>query len=164
MNGESIFVLIEDAVAEMQRLYPKTFGEDFLLLKNTSVKFTATHIKDEVVRMPILFPINENGTLGLRYKENMRTVIERITPPTGEGKRYVQALDRLDKSLQEAPRIQVQLNSGDLIILDNRTVAHARNTFLSERIDSNGNIITSPRHLYNIHMRPDIYESEKGRP
>lgn len=164
MNGESIFVRTNDAVDEMQRLYPETFEEDFLLLKNTPVEFTATHLKDQVARMPLLFPISKNGTLGLRYKENMRTVIERIAPPTQEGKRYIQAVDRFDKSLQTAPHIETQLNSGDLIILDNRTVAHARNTFLSERVDSNGKNITNPRHLYNIHMHPDTYDSKKIRP
>ncbi len=157
MNGESRFVRVIDAVGEMQQRLPQTFEEDFHLLAITPVEFTATHIKDDVVRMPILFQVDKQGMFGLRYKENMRAVLTRLAPPTPEGGRYIQAVERFDGVLRTAAHIEVPLNAGDLIVLDNRIVAHARNPFVPERVDASGVAITNPRQLFNIHMQPDTY-------
>ncbi|MBI4130189.1 TauD/TfdA family dioxygenase [Candidatus Roizmanbacteria bacterium] len=92
MNGESRFVRAGDAVDELQRRFPQTADEDFHLLTTTPVEFMATHIRDDVARMAIVFPVDSISTLGLRYKENMRDVLIRLAPPTLEGKRYVQAV------------------------------------------------------------------------
>ncbi|OGK35798.1 hypothetical protein A3A93_03290 [Candidatus Roizmanbacteria bacterium RIFCSPLOWO2_01_FULL_38_12] len=159
MNGESRFVRAQDAVAEMGLQFPDTFKEDFQLLTSTPVRFTATHIQDETAHMPILFFVDGNGTLGLRYKENMLSVLTKLAPSIENGERYVEAVQRFDEALQTAPHIETLLQPGELIIMDNRVVAHARRTFVSTGTDDIGQVVINPRHLYNIHMQPDLYES-----
>lgn len=158
MNGESMFVRAQDAVAEMAQRHPDTAEEDFRLLVSTPVEFTATHLPDPTTNMPILYFV-EGNKLGMRYKENMRTVLTRLAPTLPDGERYVQAVERFDEALQTAPHIETPLQAGELVIMDNRIVAHARNPFVSQRPDSSGMDVPNPRHLYNIHMQPDHYES-----
>lgn len=158
MNGESMFLRAQDAVVEMARQSPETVEEDFDLLTSTSVRFTATHLPDATAHMPILFPV-EGKTLGLRYKENMRSVLTRLAPDLPNGESYVRAVERFDEALQTAPHIETPLQPGELVIMDNRVVAHARRPFVSQRPDESGIDMPNPRHLYNIHMQADRYES-----
>lgn len=157
MNGESMFVRAQDAVVEMARRFPDTIEEDFRLLTTTPVSFTATHLPDDPAHMPILFPVDDN-TLGMRYKENMKDVLTRLGLTLPNGDRYVEAVERFDEALQTAPHIDIPLQAGELVIMDNRVVAHARKPFVSERLDDTEEVYYNPRHLYNIHMMPEEYK------
>lgn len=155
-NGESLFVRAQDAVVEMSERFPDTADEDFQLLAETPVRFTATHIPDETAYMPILYAV-EGGALGLRYKENMFSVLSRLSQSMPNGERYAQAVERFDQALQTAPHIETQLQPGELVVMDNRIVAHARRPFVPTGTSDIGYTVINPRHLYNIHMHPDIY-------
>ncbi len=155
MNGESMFVRLGDILETMKLKYPETFAEDFELLTETQVTFTATHIQDQVDTAPIIYPLDTRGALGFRWKENMQQVIERMASSLPQGERYLQAINRFNAASQDAPHIETLLRPGELVLLDNRTVAHARRPFVSERTDASGNKIYNPRHLYNIHLNAD---------
>ncbi len=159
MNGESVFVRASDAVQEMGQRFSDSAEEDLHLLTATPVKFTATHIVDEVATMPLLFPIDGGTTLGIRYKENMLSVLRSMASMIPKGRRYIEAVERLDDALQTAPCIETPLQQGDLVVLGNRAVAHARRPFQAERTDGTGQIEYSPRNLYNIHIMPEEYQS-----
>lgn len=153
LNGESRFVKAEDILHEMQKTFFETFIEDTDLLFTTPVSFTATHIQDQIASEPLLFSLGQQGMTGIRYKENMIEVIRQILPATTKDQRYLEALKRFDESAQNAPHISLQLTSGDLILIDNRVVMHARNPFVSERLDEKGQRKYNPRHLFNIHIQ-----------
>ena len=155
MNGESMFVRLRDILETMKQAYPDTYVEDFNLLTGIQLTFTATHIQDQVDTAPIIYPLDTRGTLGFRWKENMQQVIERMAPSLPQGERYLQAINRFNTASQQTPHIETLLRPGELVLLDNRTVAHARRPFVSEITDPSGNVIYNPRHLYNIHLSAD---------
>ena len=160
-RGESMYVRLKDALEEMKKQFPETYEEDIQLLRYTKVEFFGKRKGANVSNMPILFPIDENGTLGFRYKENMLEDLEELTPFIPNGDRYFQAAQRFDKSLLSSSHI-IQLTQGDLIILDNRLIAHARKPFVAERIDNLDQISQSPRLLYSMHVHPDIFDKNSS--
>lgn len=153
LNGESILVRWQDVIKEMQRLHPQTFAEDYRLLTQTNVRFTATHLKDDIADMPIIFPIDSAEDLGVRYKENMVVVLSRLAPEIPNGRRFLEAVLRFDQTARNCDlRWEFAMAPGDLYVIDNRRVGHARRDFVPFRLDSQGQTQYNPRLLYNIHI------------
>jgi alpha-ketoglutarate-dependent taurine dioxygenase len=70
------------------------------------------------------------------------------------GGRYFEAVQRFDIAARENRRaFAFAMQPGDLYLIDNRRVGHARNPFPEQRIDFQGEIHYNPRHLMNIHLK-----------
>lgn len=150
-NGESVFTHIDAVLSEMRKRYPDSFDKDFNLLRNTPVRLPISFMEDEIDNSPIIFDVDGQG-LGLRYKGNTKELIEQSADQIPDGRTYYQALSRFYESAQNATeRIEIPLDSGDFVLVDNRRVMHARRPFPFSRMGVAGQEI-NPRHLYNIHI------------
>ena len=157
-RGESIFVAVADAVEELARRFPHTFEEDLRLLVRTPVEFHGNAVSrrhgTRVSRMPLLFPVGEDGRLGVRYRERMLDTLRPLVGAIPGGERYLRAVERFDLALETAPRVELLLHPSELVLVDNRLVTHARRPFVAERPDGT----CSPRLLYSVHADPLSFE------
>lgn len=151
-NGESIFTHINDILAEIKIRFPESYSYDFRLLHTTSVELPVHHMEDEVANSPILFDIDNDKGIGVRYKGNTKELIAASIPLIPNGRAYYEALSRFyEVAEQTSQRIEIGLDAGDFVLLDNRRVMHARRTFPFSRTGPTGMEI-NPRYLYNIHI------------
>jgi alpha-ketoglutarate-dependent taurine dioxygenase len=162
-RGESFFVSVRDALEEMARRFRDSFEADLDLLVGTPVEFFGNAVSrrrgTKVSRLPVLFPVDEEpGRLGIRYRESMLDTLCEVVDTVPDGGRWLQAVERLDQAMETAHRVEVALQPGHLVVLDNRLVLHARRPFVAERPDGGGGTLANPRLLYSVHARP--YGSE----
>lgn len=151
-NGESILVRWREVFLEMSERYPGSYEEDWALLKNTKIIFTATHLKDPSANEPLVIELGSSIDIGVRYKENMTSVIEKLIPTLPDGERYYQAILRFEEVARTTTaRYEFPMETGDLYIVDNRRVGHARRSFESYRIGPDGQPVYNPRFALNIH-------------
>lgn len=150
-HGESLFVAVTDALDTMARRWPDRYDDDLRLLTHTSVEFWGKLRLSAVSRQPLLFPVAERGPLGIRYREGMLDALSEVADTITDGERFLEAVNRLDQALMTAPRVELQLGSGDLIFLDNRLVTHARRPFVAR---SDGGL-WNPRLVYSLHVYAD---------
>lgn len=152
-NGESILVRWREVFLEMSTRFPKNYQEDWNLLKGTNVTFTATHLKDPPANEPLITELSSPFDVGVRYKENMTDVIEKMLPNLPNGERYYQAILRFEEVARTTTaRYEFPLETGDLYIVDNRRVGHARRPFDAYRINLDGQLVFNPRFAVNIHI------------
>jgi Taurine catabolism dioxygenase TauD, TfdA family len=160
MRGESIFVAVRDAIEELARLFPDTFEEDLSLLVGTPVEFHGNAVSRRggtpVARMPLLFPVDDGGELGVRYREGMLETLRALVGTIEGGERYLEAVERFDQALETASRVELPLRPGELVLIDNRRVTHARRPFVAERPDGDG-VAYNPRLLYSVHAGPEQF-------
>lgn len=151
-NGESIFTHIDDALSELRKTHPESFDNDFRLLHETPVRLPIHHAKDEIDYSPLLFDVEDEG-IGLRYKENTKELIAQAVSTIPNGEKYYEALSRFYEAAQHARgRLEIPLEAGNLVLLDNWRITHARNTFPFNRHEQDGSVVLNPRHLFNIHF------------
>lgn len=152
-NGESILVRWKDVFLEMSERFPRSYQEDWTILKGTNVFFTATHLPDPPANESLVTELTSPLDIGVRYKENMLNVIGRLISGITNGKRYYQALLRFDEVARTtATKFEFPMETGDLYIVDNRRVGHARRLFEPYRIGFDGQLTYNPRFLINIHI------------
>ncbi len=152
-NGESILVRWKDIFLEMAERFPNSYEEDWAVLKSTNILFTAAHLQDSPANEPIIVELGSKYDIGVRYKENMLSVIERLIHQIPNGERYYQALLRFDEVAQTtSSRYEFPMEAGDLYLVDNRRVGHARRSFEAQRISSDTQPVYNPRFLFNIHI------------
>lgn len=152
-NGESILVRWRETFSKMSERFPDSYQEDWKLLKSTSIAFTAMHLLDRPANEPLVTELFSHFDIGVRYKENMLSVIEKLIPNIPNGDRYYQAVARFDEVARTiATRFEFPMEPGDLYFVDNRRIGHARRPFEFSRVDSNGQLIYNPRFLVNIHI------------
>lgn len=152
-NGESVLVRWRDIFLEMSERFPNTYEEDWMVLKSTNILFTAAHLPDPPANEPIIAELGSTFDIGVRYKENMLSVIEKLIPEIPNGETYYQAFSRFDQVVQTTvSRYEFPMESGDLYLVDNRRVGHARKPFESQRMSSETQPVYNPRLLLNIHI------------
>lgn len=150
-HGESLFVAVADALDTMAQRWPNHYDDDSRHLTHTPVEFWGKLRRSAVSRQPLLFPVAERGPLGIRYREGMLDALSECVDTITDGEQFLEAVNRLDQALLTAPRVELQLGSGDLILLDNRLVTHARRPFVA-RSDSG---LWNPRLVYSLHVYAD---------
>lgn len=152
-NGESILVRWKEVFLGMAERFPGSYQEDWAFLKDTKVTFTATHLKDPPATESLVTELDSPFDIGVRYKENMLSVIEKLISTLPNGERYYQAVARFeDVARTTAARFEFSMEPGDLYLVDNRRVGHARRPFESYRFGSDGQPVYNPRYLLNIHV------------
>lgn len=149
-NGESLLVRLEDALAEYRRRYPAQVEDDLRRLVETPIAYKPPHVSGEAAEAPILFDL-ENGRLGFRFWQDLVVTMRGLSDALEPG--YLAAIERLGESLDECPRIiELQMDDGDLLVLDNCRVAHARRSFVASRTAADGSVELSPRQIYSAHL------------
>ncbi len=152
-NGESFLVRWRDVFLEMSERFPDNYHDDWEFLKGTDVIFTATHLPDPPANEPLVTELSSPFDIGVRYKENMVSVIEKLIPTFPNGERFHQAVVRFEEVAKTtAARFEFSMEPGDSYFVDNRRVGHARRPFESYRVDSAGQMKYNPRLLLNIHI------------
>lgn len=146
-RGESLLVRLEDAIAWLQTVYPNDEVEEALhVLRESPLTVSSPS-------GPIETYILESTTNGdrLRYWLN----IESDVRASGSAA-LLSAWTKLDGALR-SPEVAeiIDLERGDLIILDNYRVAHGRCEFPRWEAD-NRQVIASRRRLFSLHVHlPD---------
>jgi alpha-ketoglutarate-dependent taurine dioxygenase len=157
-RGESFFVAVRDAVDHLAVRFPDTFEEDLRLLTGTPVEFFGNALsrrnRTRVSRLPLLFTVDGDERLGIRYRESMLAALREVVDTVPGGSRWFEAAERLDLAMETAPRVELALRPSQLVVLDNRLVLHARRPFVAERPDGAGGTAANPRLLYSVHAGP----------
>lgn len=151
-NGESNFIHLQDILGTMAQRNPESFENDYQLLRKIPVELRIKHRVDEIASSPLIFDLGELK-IGFRYKGNTPELIRALIPELPQGEEYYSAFTHFTEAMYNpSKKIEIPLEAGNLILLDNRTVAHARKPFIEKRVDEKGQTIFNSRHLYNIHI------------
>lgn len=153
-NGESLLVRWKDVVTEYQNRYPITAETDLIRLMQTPISYAPWYAQRDVANSPIMSFLPE-GDVELRYWESMFPIIEQLTNQgvIAEGDMYMDVLRRFDEITNSCGQIvEYPMQKGQLTIMDNRRVAHARRPFLPSKITPNGLVEYNPRQIYSIHI------------
>lgn len=141
LNGESLFIKFKDVLIDYKKYYPEEYKKDISLLRNTNILRKPWYVK-EATNEPI---IQENeGVLNVRYWEGMVNSIEKMVNEINNGKEYLEVIKKFDYIMRTSKSaIEIQLNTNDVIIINNQNVAHARKGFLSKKENK-----LNPREIY----------------
>jgi alpha-ketoglutarate-dependent taurine dioxygenase len=144
-NGQSLFARVDDATAMLNRLAGTVETDRILTALATTPISTEDPYPDVPVIEPILTRHGERWTL--RYWENILVHAN----ATVADQAVVAALHQFDEALR-ATRIEIKLGKGDVVLLDNHRVTHARRAFPRWTVDEHGNRVPSTRLIYNLHV------------
>ncbi len=151
-NGQSRLSRLPDAMAKLRAdLEPDRFDEVVRLLETTPVS-TEYPFPDEPRTEPILRRTGP-GTWRFRYWIKILEFAER----NGATAEQLAALRAFDEALND-PQVEfdLPLGDGEMVVLDNLRVAHGRRAFQKERVDENGNVQTTSRRIYNVHVFTEL--------
>ena len=153
MNGESVFAIWRTILENMSKKFPGTFDRDLDLLTTIPLQFGATHLEGVVADEPIVFEVESKNSFGVRFKENMPRIVTETIEKLSGSDAYLQAFERFNETVQDTKaKSETVLESGDLVVFDNRLVAHGRYPFLQAQITANDEVIYNPRHMYNVYI------------
>lgn len=144
-NGQSLFARVDDAIAELTRLVGAAETSRILVTLAATPISTEDPYPDVPVVEPILTPHGERWAL--RYWENILS----HTDATVVDRAAIDALHRFDAALR-ASRFEIQLGEGEVVLLDNHRVTHARRAFPGWTVDEHGTRTPSTRLIYNLHV------------
>lgn len=151
-NGESLLIRWKDVIEEFKSRYPLTAEDDLQRLTTTSISYKPWYVEAEPANEPIMFYLPE-GDIGVRYWEGISSTTEESVETINEGYIYLQALKRFDEVVNTCQKtIEYQMDKNQLIVIDNRRVAHARKPFTATKIDTQGNKKINPRQVFTIHV------------
>ena len=153
-NGESLFVRWSDVIDEYQRRYPLSVAKDIECLMKTPVSYAPAFVKDDVASEPLL-RVTGDKEFEVRYWDNILETIKILIDKNliPNGKYFYEILARFDQVVHSCPAsIEHQMERSELIILDNRKIAHGRQSFISFEKNPDAGTISNPRQLFTIHI------------
>jgi alpha-ketoglutarate-dependent taurine dioxygenase len=151
-NGQTVLARVDDAVRKLHAdLGPEQAEETLRLLTTTAI--STEHQFDYAQRdEPVLYR-GEDGSWQFRYW----TYIVLLAQRAGLAGERLEALSAFDAALNSPEvKFEVVLGAGDLIILNNRRVAHGRRPFPTEVMGDNGEMEFTQRRVYKIHVSTEL--------
>ncbi|ABL80562.1 MULTISPECIES: TauD/TfdA family dioxygenase [unclassified Nocardioides] len=140
MNGESILASWRDALERMRH----TLGTEYAATMET---LRAPVLFPDGVRRPLVYPLASSKSeddLGVRMKSDLMLFLTGHCPEEPAA----QAVARLaDAAAHTALRVQLQ--SGDLVLLDNDRWGHGRESVVGREAHADGSVHLNPRELWS---------------
>ncbi len=156
-NGESLLVRWRDVIAEYHERYPDTADQDLGVLRRTRIAYRPWYLRDEPSHEPLLRDEGVDGDVEMRYWEDLLATLPEAlqTVTSGEdAEAFATVIGRFDAVLNSAHAvIEHQMQAGQLTLVDNRRVAHARRPFVPNRVRADGTVEHNPRRLLTVHIR-----------
>ncbi|MFE4924882.1 TauD/TfdA family dioxygenase [Streptomyces sp. NPDC056661] len=148
-NGQSQLSRLDDALHRLSDMYGRRPAEEIVRVLATVPISTEDPYPETPVVRPILHRAVD-GRWAFRYWENIHA--HAVSTSSEE---CVEALKKFDQALRNV-RFEVSLRRGDVILLDNDRVAHARRKFPGWSLDGSGRRVPSSRLIYNLHVFSDL--------
>ncbi|MEL7059252.1 MAG: TauD/TfdA family dioxygenase [Acidobacteriota bacterium] len=151
-NGESLLLRWKVAAEELRAAFPGSAEADLNRLTSTPVAYRPWYVQKEVAEEPLLRRLPD-GDIECRYWQGTLETLREQQDEIPDGARFLSALERWDRIVQSGRgAIEYSMQAGQLTLLDNRRVAHARRPFRQAR-SSDGQTVANPRHMFTAHLR-----------
>lgn len=147
-SGESLLSRWQDVFAEYARRY-STAQQDLQLLLTTPVGYRPWYYTDGPVTTEPMLRRRADGSWAMRYWNQAPETLASLVGTDSELARVVQRLDAVAND--EAVMMEFQMEPGEMYVIDNALVGHARRGFVDERV-VDGSIRPNPRQLYSLHL------------
>lgn len=153
-NGESKLIKLSDILEELGCRFPHQYKDIIEVLLSTEVKYKPWYLDDEPLMGPLLYA-DANGNFSFRYWEDFASTLNNASLQDEQ----LSAILKLGFVIEHNDRkIEFQLEKGDLLIVNNNTVAHARYPFKPSKINwQKSRLDTSERKIKSLHVK---YQSE----
>jgi hypothetical protein len=139
-NGETLLVRWQDALRILQQ-ESQDFKQDLELLSRVALPFSANRVREMASHAPLIYGLPDRRhelDYGVRWKYDLREKVEALLPDAIRTA-YLAAVQRLYDVLGDLRvQRQGQLQSGDLVVVDNNRVAHGRRTVRAQRLSDGG--------------------------
>ncbi len=153
VSAQTSFVALADAIEEFKRREGETWPSSLDLLSSVKVLYGPKHVKEGVCDVPILERM-EDGTYVFRYWEEIMSGLESTVISASDRPHFVAILERFNR-IVNSPDLALQhlLKNGEMILIDNRRVAHGRTGFTPYLSSDLGEKIFNPRELISMHLQ-----------
>ncbi len=154
LNGESLLVRWNDVMEEFVGEYPHTASSDLHRFMTTNIRYAPWYVKNGVANEPIM-KLSSEGDVEVRYWENIVPIMDELVKEVviDDGDAYFETLQRFDYVANTCSKtIEYPMAKGQLTIMDNRRIAHARYPFLASRLNDRGEMEHNPRKIYSVHI------------
>ncbi|MBA3774276.1 MAG: TauD/TfdA family dioxygenase [Ramlibacter sp.] len=159
-RGESQLVRWDNLLQEFRQLHPEHAEADIKLLSTFPVSYKPDYVKEEASVDPLISS-SPSGEITVRYWEYAFAKLAGSTDIQQRkgGPQFLDALSRFD-SVLTAPfcRYETVLTAGQLVVIDNRRIAHGRRGFSPIVSDASGRPTPNPREMWTMHVeeRPHV--------
>jgi hypothetical protein len=151
-NGQTALARVDDAVRKLYADLGPEQAEETLRLMTTTAISTEHQVDDAQRDEPVLYR-GDDGSWQFRYW----TYIVWLAQRAGLAGERLEALSAFDAALNSPEvKFQVVLGAGDLIILNNKRVAHGRRPFPTEVVGDDGEKKISQRRVCKIHISTEL--------
>lgn len=151
-NGQTTIARVEDAVRKLHADLGEEEATEVLRLLTVTPVSTEHQFDYPQRDEPILYH-DPDGSWRFRYWIYVELLAQRAGVPADA----LRALTAFDAALNSPEvRFEVVLEDGDLVILDNRRLAHGRRPFPREIADDDGGTRFTSRRVYKIHIHTEL--------
>lgn len=151
-NGESIFVKWSNVLSEMKKQFPHQFMNDLNILMNTKFPFKPSVSKAQHSDLPLLYRIEnsiQEYDLGCRISLEIFKKLTELKDSLLNFTDFSEAINRFYQIANSDDCIFVhQLNSADVILVDNNRIGHGRKGFRPFTIKNNIKEV-NPREVWS---------------
>lgn len=153
-NGESLFVRWHDLL--LNNSDNTEFQAHLQILKERSIQFGSTNVVEPLSSLPLVYALPnaaDEFDFGVRLKQDLLKVMGDRTGEEAVDERYLDALRALIEQAQSpANQIQFEMQTGDVVIVDNERVAHGRIGMVGE-MQVDGRREFNPREIWSSTLR-----------
>lgn len=153
-NGESLFVRWHDLL--LNKRDDEEFQAHLRILKERQVEFGSTNVEEPLSTLPLVYPLSDAADefdYGVRLKQDLLDVMRARTGEAAVNEKYLAALQSLvEESRRDVNQIRFEMQSGDVVIVDNHRVAHGRAGMVGEA-EVDGRRVFNPREIWSATLR-----------
>ena len=150
-NGESKLLTISDFLNEFNKVSGAQAEEFLDILKSYKLQYKPSFYTGDVGQGALLW--EKNGKTCFRFWEGLTNDLVETLALVEPNSGIENALRAVSTTLTEAkPSYKALLDPGDIIVLDNKAVAHARNAFLPLKQNSSGIVEHTTRQVFNLQI------------
>jgi alpha-ketoglutarate-dependent taurine dioxygenase len=148
-RGESLLSRWEDVFAAYARRHASA-AQDIELLLDTPVSYRPWYYAEGPVTTEPMLQRRQDGSLAIRYWNQAPETLAKLLGEESELVRVVRQLDVIAND-QEV-MMEFQMERGEMYVIDNALVGHARRGFVDEKLVGDS-VLHNSRQLYSLHLQ-----------
>ncbi|WP_221322972.1 TauD/TfdA family dioxygenase [Actinoplanes sp. L3-i22] len=153
-NGESIFVRWHDLFKN--EAADQDFQSHLKILTESPLVFRSKNVEEAISELPLVYPLSDaqdEFDHGVRMKQDLLAVLGDNKGGSEIGPEYLAAAEALvAAAARSTNQIQFNMETGDVVIVDNDRVSHGRTGMVGES-EIDGERALNPREIWSTTLR-----------